>query len=108
MIFAIGKPLLYSILPCNLPQDLGELTLSENSGNKVLRRPVAEEKITVRFQYQGDAIKPLGRNGSRKLKKLYQEYQVPSWLRSRTPLIFYGEKLVAAVGYFVVADFFRQ
>ncbi len=90
---------------CHLPQELGTLQLSQSSNDKVLRYPRADEKVTVRFCYQGDPIKPLGRSGSRKLKKLFQEYQVPSWLRSRTPFIFYGEKLVAVVGYFVVADF---
>ncbi|WP_318470350.1 tRNA lysidine(34) synthetase TilS [Photobacterium leiognathi] len=90
---------------CQLPQDLGTLVLSDNGFDKALRYPQKDEQVTVRFCYQGDPIKPLGRSGSRKLKKLFQEYQVPSWLRSRTPFIFYGDKLVAVVGYFVVADF---
>ncbi|MGD6737926.1 tRNA lysidine(34) synthetase TilS [Photobacterium leiognathi subsp. mandapamensis] len=90
---------------CQLPQDLGALVLSESGCDKALRYPQKDEQVTVRFCYQGDPIKPLGRSGSRKLKKLFQEYQVPSWLRSRTPFIFYGDKLVAVVGYFVVADF---
>ncbi|MCG3865581.1 MULTISPECIES: tRNA lysidine(34) synthetase TilS [unclassified Photobacterium] len=91
--------------PCLLPQDLGTLTLNPKSDEPLLRHAEPNEAITVRFHYQGDAIKPVGRCGSRKLKKLYQEYRVPSWLRSRTPLIFYGDKLAAVVGYFVIAEF---
>lgn len=91
--------------PCLLPQNLGSLVLNQEGGYPLLRQPESDEIITVRFHYQGDAIKPVGRCGSRKLKKLYQEYNVPSWLRSRTPLIFYGDKLAAVVGYFVVSEF---
>ena len=91
--------------PCLLPQNLGSLVLNQEGAYPLLRQPESDEIITVRFHYQGDAIKPVGRCGSRKLKKLYQEYNVPSWLRSRTPLIFYGDKLAAVVGYFVVSEF---
>ncbi|ENX3947689.1 tRNA lysidine(34) synthetase TilS [Photobacterium damselae] len=88
-----------------LPQNLGKLTLTLQGEEPLLRQPKPDETVSVRFHYQGDAIKPLGRSGSRKIKKLYQEYQVPSWMRNRTPLIFYNDKLVAVVGIFVVAEF---
>ncbi|MFP3345103.1 tRNA lysidine(34) synthetase TilS, partial [Halomonas sp. SIMBA_159] len=48
---------------------------------------------------------PLGRAGRRKLKKLFQEYGVPSWRRRQTPLLFYGDKLAAVAGLFVVEGF---
>lgn len=88
-----------------LPQNLGKLTLTLQGEEPLLRQPKPDETVSVRFHYQGDAIKPLGRSGSRKIKKLYQEYQVPSWMRNRTPLIFFNDKLVAVVGIFVVAEF---
>ncbi|MXR68287.1 tRNA lysidine(34) synthetase TilS [Shewanella sp. JBTF-M18] len=44
---------------------------------------------------------PHGRDKGRELKKLWQEFAVPTWERKRVPLIFSGEQLVAAVGLWV-------
>lgn len=46
----------------------------------------------------------VGRSGGRKLKKIWQELNVPSWRRDTTPLLFYGETLIAAAGVFVTRD----
>lgn len=46
----------------------------------------------------------VGRNGGRKLKKIWQELGVPPWLRDTTPLLFYGETLIAAAGVFVTQE----
>lgn len=40
----------------------------------------------------------VGRNGGRKLKKIWQEQNVPPWRRDTTPLLFYGDTLIAAAG----------
>ncbi|MFV7783271.1 tRNA lysidine(34) synthetase TilS [Shewanella marisflavi] len=48
---------------------------------------------------------PHSRDKGRELKKLWQEFAVPPWERSRVPLIFAGDKLVAAVGYWVEKGF---
>ncbi|UJF18886.1 tRNA lysidine(34) synthetase TilS [Vibrio sp. SS-MA-C1-2] len=94
-----------------LPENLGEIRLQHRPfGDGNLRLPIelneetqtALSPITIRFNGSGIAIKPVGRQGKRKLKKLYQEYGVPSWLRKRTPLLFYGENLVS------VADLFEN
>lgn len=63
-----------------------------------LRLPLMEEVVTLRFGGSGALCQPVGRIGSRKYKKLMQEYQVPPWQRSQIPLIYYDEQLVAAVG----------
>ncbi|PSU89322.1 tRNA lysidine(34) synthetase TilS [Photobacterium kishitanii] len=89
---------------CQLPQDLGQVCLKETP-SATLRPPKADELVSVRFDYSGPEIKPQGRSGKRKFKKLLQEYQVPSWLRRRTPMLFYGEQLVAIAGVFVVEEF---
>ena len=46
----------------------------------------------------------VGRNGGRKLKKIWQECNVPPWLRDTTPLLFYGETLIAAAGVFITEE----
>ena len=70
-----------------------------------LRKPLAHETVTLRFACRGgERIRIAGRSGSRSLKKLWQECEVAPWLRERVPLIYYGEQLVQAVGYFCAAD----
>ncbi|MCQ1058545.1 tRNA lysidine(34) synthetase TilS [Photobacterium sp. ZSDE20] len=99
-----------SILPvsvnqhCHLPSSLGSLLLAESEDGH-LRLPLYNEPVSVRFEPAGLEVQPVGRVGKRKLKKLFQEYGVPSWQRRRTPLIFYGEELAAVAGLFVVEAF---
>lgn len=83
--------------PLVLPEGSG--TLSLVSGAEI-RLPSAEERVTIRFQASG-ALHIVGRNGGRKLKKIWQELGVAPWLRDTTPLLFYGETLIAAAGHFV-------
>ena len=95
---------LYLNQDCHLPQELGVVTLKQTA-SATLRPPYTNETVSVRFDYLGPEIKPQGRSGKRKFKKLLQEYKVPSWLRRRTPMLFYGEQLVAVAGVFVVEEF---
>lgn len=60
--------------------------------------------VTVRFRRGGESINLLGR-GSHTLKNLFQEWQVPTWLRDRIPLLFIGDKLIAVVGYAIDRDY---
>ncbi|WP_437886898.1 tRNA lysidine(34) synthetase TilS [Phytobacter sp. V91] len=91
------------------PSPLSTLTLPANSGTLSLisggelRAPLADEKVTIRFQASG-SLHIVGRNGGRKLKKIWQERGVPPWKRDTTPLLFYGETLIAAAGQFVTLD----
>lgn len=87
--------------PLTLPDGLGQL-LSRSPGI-ALRYPQPAEIVSVRFQAQG-AFHIVGRAGSRSLKKLWQEHGIPPWQRERIPLIFYGDRLIAALGVFVTHD----
>ena len=62
--------------------------------------PRAGQRVTIRFRGQGKC-QPLGRRGSRSIKKLYQEYQVAPWLRDRIPLLHYDDEVVCAIGLWV-------
>lgn len=88
-------------LPLPLPDTLGQLYARD--GGVALRRPLPDEPVSVRFQAQG-AFYIVGRAGRRPLKKLWQELAIPPWQRERTPLIFYGDRLIAAVGVFVTRE----
>ncbi|QUY47911.1 tRNA lysidine(34) synthetase TilS [Serratia plymuthica] len=84
--------------PLELPDGLGKLSCGE--GDICLRAPQPQQKVSVRFAAQGK-IRILGRTHSRSVKKLWQELGVPPWQRERTPLIYYDDQLIAALGVFV-------
>ncbi|WP_162843661.1 tRNA lysidine(34) synthetase TilS [Vibrio nigripulchritudo] len=91
-----------------LPDGLGHLTLKNTDLNPqglLLRAPLQREKVTVHFCPQGLSAKPVGRNGSRKLKKLFQEYGVPSWKRRQMPIVMYNDHIAAVADLFVTQRF---
>lgn len=69
-----------------LPNSLGYLI--QNQNGTVLPAPNANELINIRFQHEGK-ITVVGRKKSRKIKKIWQERNIPPWSRSQIPLIFY-------------------
>lgn len=87
--------------PLKLPAGLGVLKL--NASGQAVRAPRDDERVTVRFK-AGGLLHIVGRDRGRSLKKIWQELQVPSWLRDTTPLVFYGERLITAPGIFVTRE----
>jgi tRNA(Ile)-lysidine synthase len=63
-------------------------------------------RLIVRFRQGGESIRLPGRNIRHSLKKLFQVWQIPTWERDRTPLIYINDALVAVVG-FAIADGFQ-
>ncbi|WP_116632130.1 tRNA lysidine(34) synthetase TilS [Pasteurella langaaensis] len=103
----IGEPLL-------LPDGLGTLELLKTSQNLTAlwhyrdencaqefrsHLPFTEEKIRVGFGYSGK-VKVKEQDLNREIKKVWQKLNVPTWQRNRIPLIFYGNTLKSAVGFF--------
>lgn len=67
-----------------------------------LKLPAKIESVSLRYGAASSLkCQPHFRGRGRELKKLWQELQIPPWRRAQIPLIFYGEQLVAAVGYWV-------
>jgi tRNA(Ile)-lysidine synthase len=98
---AIGGKLL-------LPDGLGDVSLragiSESEPGRRVQTfslPNQNAVLRVTFNPEGLSAHPVGRGHSRKLKKLFQEYQVPSWLRRRTPILMDGDRVIAVLGLFV-------
>lgn len=85
--------------PLVLPDNIGQLQ-SHYQHDSNCRLPQADEAVTVRFHAQG-RLQIVNRQGSRAIKKIWQEHQIPPWMRTRTPLIYYNEQLICAVGVFV-------
>lgn len=63
-------------------------------------------KISIRFRQGGETFFWHGQNKS--LKKLFQEWNIPPWLRKAVPLLYLDEKLAAVVGYAVSDAFFSE
>jgi len=90
-----------------LPQGLGHLQLSiKASGN--IKLPDDPSQLWISFDPQGLEACPVGRSGSRKLKKLFQEYGVPSWLRRQIPILMYQDRVVSVADLFVDRDWNGQ
>ena len=88
-----------------LPSGLGTLAL-EPAATGISRKAWELGPVTVRFRAGGERCRPLGRDSSKGLKKLFQELGVPPWIRSRTPLVMIAAEL-AAVGDLWVCDRFQ-
>ena len=75
----------------------------------ILRPPTAEEPVSLRFALPGSwRCHPAGRAHSRELTKVWQEHSVPPWLRPQVPMLFYGDQLMAAVGYWLEKPALQQ
>ncbi len=86
--------------PLNLP-GLGMILLSEKG--MAVRAPAEDEIVSLRFKASG-LLHIVGRDKGRTLKKIWQELRIPPWERDATPLLFYGEQLIAAPGIFVTRE----
>lgn len=80
--------------PLVLPAGMGILTAEEHLRQMSIPDGV---NVTVRFRQGGERFRPQGRVGSHPLKKLFQEWRVPPWLRDRIPLIYFDDALVAVI-----------
>ena len=77
-----------------LPYPVGRLEIKLTDNFSVMQK-----RISIKFRSEGDRFKLHGRNGTKKLKKLYQEWQIPPWMRNYVPLIYIEEECVAIADY---------
>ena len=81
-----------------LPSQLGFLSACVSDDLLVSNK--GADNITIRFRVGGEKCRISGRGEhSHLLKHLFQEWQVPPWLRNRIPLIYSGDELICIVGY---------
>jgi len=90
--------------PLVLEQAGGVLSVNSVAG-KGLCIPAGSGDVQVRFRQGGECLQPAGRGHHHRLKKLFQEWQVPDWERERVPLVYQGEQLVAVAGFCVCEGF---
>ncbi|MCT4661158.1 MAG: tRNA lysidine(34) synthetase TilS [Tissierellales bacterium] len=61
--------------------------------------------LKIRNRKNGDRIKVLGMQGSKKLKDLFIDLKIPRYERNDIPLIVSGDQIVWVVGYRISDDF---
>ncbi len=83
---------------------VGCLTASQTTGSG-FRIPNDTALINICFRRGGERCTPAGRAGSRSLKKLLQEINLPPWLRDRVPLIYINNELVAVADLWVCENY---
>ncbi len=79
------------------------LLVAHRGGGGGLRASL--DRVEVRVRGGGERLRLAGRDGSRRVKRLLQEANVPPWLRDAYPLIYVDDRLVAVPGIAVDTDF---
>ena len=90
-----------------LPAGLGTLFAEEGEGGIALST-WRSAPIRVHFRGGGERCRPAGQSGTRSLKKLFQEKEIPPWQRERIPLILLGGELAAVGDICICAPFAAQ
>ncbi|SRR5579883_8618 len=86
--------------PLQLPRNTLHTILTKGKG---LRTDLQD--ISVRFRQGGEKIQLAGRSITHSLKKLFQDWNVPTWERNWVPLIYVGDQLAVVVGYAIAEGF---
>ncbi len=78
-----------------LPEPIGKLFFHppENQQLKTIGQ------LSIRFRQKGQSVQLAKRSGHRKLKKLFQEWKIPPWMRDYVPLVFNDDHCVAIADY---------
>lgn len=84
----------------NLPSKLGLLKAEAVREGAII--PIGS-RVEVRFRQGGEEFQWRGQK--KVLKKLFQEWGVPTWFRSHIPLVYINEQLAVVVGY-AISDLF--
>lgn len=58
-------------------------------------------ELSIKYRQGGERCKPAGQPFSKSLKKWFQIFEIPPWLRDQVPLIYYQQILIGVVGYFI-------
>ena len=80
---------------CDLPNGLGQLQLEADERGPV-DLDALPESVEIRWRRGGERLRPRRTGPTRTLKALLQEARVPVADRTRIPLLFAGDRLLAA------------
>ena len=83
----------------NLPNAMGEIEILTEQ---------TDHRFSIRFRQGGEALRLRNNQFHSKLKTLFNEFGVFPWWRSRIPLIYANNMLVAVADLWVNADWLQQ
>ncbi|CAL4319222.1 tRNA lysidine(34) synthetase TilS [Buchnera aphidicola] len=85
----------------NLPYNLGKLIINK-LGMKI-PYPKEKENIQIRFHVKkNEKIFFSEQKKAITIKKIWQMYSIPPWLRNKIPILYYDNQLISALGVFVI------
>ena len=85
--------------PIVLNNDGLKLSATSLLGAGLSQEKLKNAEVLLKFRQGGETCRPAGRGQTHQLKKLFQEWQVPPWLRASVPLIYVNGELAEVVGY---------
>ena len=88
----------------SLELSTGKLSAVKTIG-KGIQTDSTNNKVKIQFRSGGERCRPAGRMKSQTLKKLFQEYSIPPWLRDRLPLIYVEGEIAAVANIWTCEDF---
>lgn len=95
-----GKQLTWDLkTPLMMPDKQFVLKAVDRVGAGIQLPNPLVKPITVGFRQGGEVCQFQGSGHHVKLKKFFQEQGIPPWSRDRVPLVYYGDELIAVVGY---------
>jgi tRNA(Ile)-lysidine synthase len=81
----------------------GRVFLAENAPHGLF--VPLESHVSIRFRQDGDTLRMRGQTKS--LKKLFQTWGVPPWVRDTIPLIFINGVLAAVLDFAIADDYYK-
>lgn len=78
---------------------LADYVESKDPSEEILDLDHLDGPLVVRMRKIGDQFRPLGSQGSTKLKKFFIDTKIPKQVRDRVPLLSDDRKIVCVVGY---------
>ena len=88
---------------CRLP--VGILQAYRGRGEGIRANVCPDGTLQVGFREGGEVIKREGNQHHQQLKKLFQEYDIPAWLRNYIPLLYKDDRLVSVAGKWIDQKF---
>lgn len=85
--------------PLELTHNGLKIAAKSSTGEGLSQSKLLNTDVSIRFRQGGESCRPKGRGQTHQLKKLFQEWQIPPWLRASVPLIYVGDELAQVVGY---------
>lgn len=92
--------LTWAVEPCLVLPDGSRLMAQRSVGVGIAARHLLPGGLEIRFRQGGERCQPVGRSGSHPLKKVFQELEIPPWVRDRIPLIYNENELISVAGCF--------